>query len=1248
VRISKLITWNWGSVDNREWLFGDTVLLTGESGSGKSTLLDSIQTLLTAAHHHLVQFNIGQDESTQSRRGGKEPRTLPAYALGQQADGVFLRNRSTSYVALVFDSTESAGELEQPFTVVIGVEAHEDGGKAVLTRNPLFFVVRRPLSLSHFTQDGTAAVGQRTAAVALKDIYLVLQSKLRAGSEVVQRFEDKTSYLTHVYGALMGKTQVNEAEAHRAAKSLVRAMAYKELGNVNDLVRDEILDPRDFSKDLSTMRTLMKTIAALNEDAVRLKENIERLNAVEEAASQVVSETRRFVVTTMAHAVRAVDDAEGEKTAAERGIDLQTRRNKLLEERLKSLDGEEEQYRNSLNGVLSELATNDVANRQQFLQLTIRNLTTQFDRDWGHFHKAAKALGGVFPALDVLLALDVSELPGLQQALDKVRPTVRTLARYWSGGLSEMAALTAGLGTSLPAFDVEAFDKLLVTLDGGLRVDEDSVAAATVDALSTVKQNIATLDDQYAQRTSELTMLQAGKPPAHPDVYIALSLLEREAPDAKPNILSSLVNPIKGSTWQNAIEGYLGADRFALIVEPGHEAYCTRLVKRRFPKRSPKVAQGSKAIEDTRSFRPEARSIVNELEVTHPVAKAFLHALYGRTRKVETEDELSRTGAGLMEEGIGSRAYGMFACRVDDNELAFGEANRKARMAWCQAELGRIRTARLKAEDTSRSLRAVSASISGVALTPLAPLLEPVLSGQRQHFDAEQELASLDTSSVQSLLERKAELEGKLLDVKERCKAETLAMGGNNEELKRHRKALAHAEDKLPGLRLDVTNSYVWATRYVAGATELAAEQQLIDEAQTLSDTDNVQLATLKTRADGIVTALPGLLRDVNSAVYIYMKGARTDDERFIYQDPPRGIDKLEHILKSMLGLLQVVRDQARRQNSNGLAENQRSLEDAEHRFNNVFTTNFCFKVRDEIRQGATTLQRLNRELKNIQFGYDTYELEWAWVPRLQKVYEFFEAAEALADTFEKEKGSIFDSSHLSDEHRETAKSIKDLLLADDLGASERHLKEMADYRNYRRYDIIRRNKAGTTRLSTWGTGSGGELETPFYVIRSAVLAHALGHFGRDRKGAPALRLMLSDEAFSKMDESRSRSVLQFLSKTLGLQLVVAMPTSKSGAVKPEFDKEFTFSKVLASRDGNELYVSEVQEKTLKREPMQRLWAEHAIRAREAGRVSYETQNAAKLRLVAGTEVADSANEAGDADADGSNAVDAAGKQSGT
>ena len=86
--------------------------------------------------------------------------------------------------------------------------------------------------------------------------------------------------------------------------------------------------------------------------------------------------------------------------------------------------------------------------------------------------------------------------------------------------------------------------------------------------------------------------------------------------------------------------------------------------------------------------------------------------------------------------------------------------------------------------------------------------------------------------------------------------------------------------------------------------------------------------------------------------------------------------------------------------------------------------------------------------------------------------------------------------------------------------------------------------------------------------------------------------------------------MLQFLAQTLGLQLLVAMPTSKSGAVKPEFDKEFTFSKLLAKRDGVELFISEVQEKTLKREALHSLWAEHAAQARTAGRLVHEAEQA--------------------------------------
>ncbi len=1213
MRIAQLITWQWGSLESREWAFADTVLLTGESGSGKSTLLDSIQTLLTAAHQHLVQFNIGQDESTQSRRGGKEPRTLAAYALGQQADGVFLRKRSTSYVALVFERSESAGEKEPPFTALVGVEAHEDAAKATLSRS-LFFIVRRPLRLAQLLH--TTAAGLQPVPVPLKDLYLHLQHQMRVGPEVVQRFEDKTGYLSHLYGAMMGKTAVSEAEAFRAARSIVKAMAYKELGNVNDLVRDEILDAHDFSRDLDKMRELMRSMAGLKAEAERLQLNIERLEAVAAAAGRAIDESRRFVVTTIAHGLRAVDDAEGELESVRRQMALQVKRNQLLEQRLQHLRGQQAQLNDQLDTVKAQLAASDVAQRKAALESEVRSLQQQFRSHWAATVTAADGMARLAVQLAQLLALDLTAAPALAAAVDALRPTAQAVLQPWpvmAAALRQQAQLDA----DFPAFELESFDADLVRLEYGIRGHDESLSGAVVTALAQASQQRALLADERTARDAELRYLQAGRAPAPDAVRVALDLLERELPQARPHILSQLVEPRPGTTWQNAIEGYMGGDRFALIVEAGFEAACTRLVKRRFAQRSPKVVQGSKAMADTQGRTLEAKSVMLELVCSHPVAKAFLLAQYGKVRKVDTEDELARTAQGLMEEGLGSRGYGMFSCRSPDQDLAFGVATRQRRMAWCEQEVQRLDRDTAGLDGLQRSLGAVSRMFSGASFSAFAPLMEAVLSSQLQYAHAARSLAALDLSSITALEAERLALGLRIQAARDGYDAEMLQVGENNKTLKDLSGREKGLHDRLPALQIERSNALVWASRFVQGAPELATEPQLIAEAKALADSAELSLDALRQRIGVMVSGLPATLREVAASVHSYLMGVRNDQERFVYLDPPKTFDRIEALLPPLRLLCHTVDEQMRRQRSIGLAENLARLQQAETSFNAVFTTSFCFKVRDEVRQGASTLQKLNRHLKDIQFGTDNYQLEWAWVPRLQKVFEFFEAMEGLVDTFEKDQGSIFDSARLSDEHRATAGEIRRLLLANDQGASERALKEMADYRNYRRYDIIRHSPVGQTKLSTWGTGSGGELETPFYVIRSAVLAHALGHFGRDRRGAPALRLMLSDEAFSKMDESRSRSVLQFLSKTLGLQLVVAMPTSKSGAVKPEFDKEFTFSKVLASREGTDLFISEVQEKTLQREPMARLWSEHAARARESGRLAHQILIKGSTELLA-------------------------------
>ncbi len=1204
MRLQRLITVNWGTLETRDWPLADATLLTGESGSGKSTLLDAIQAVLTAARQGVFHFNAGQNESTQSRRGGKEPRTLHAYALGQCGSEVFLRQRSTSYVGLSFEPSAQEKDAE-PFSALLGVEAHVDGGRADGGK-PLFFLLRGAnLALSHLSSD--ESVPGRVRPLPLKEAYARLQHRLNLQADQLQRFEGKDSYLQHLYGQLLGRKFVPEADATRCARAIVKAMAYREIGNVNELVRDEILDAHDFSHEVAKMRQLMQEIARLKADAERLKLNIDRLKLVDEAAGDVVALLRRHVVMLNAHALRLQRDAQAERERHQRRrvqLEGQAGESQL---RLRAIDLERKTLSEELALVQGELAQSGVAQEKQRLTTLAAQYAELFRKEWSRVQQAARQMDEVLVHVHQLLALDLSQLPELQAAVKRLAATALQATKQWGPARLPLRS-DAQLGDELAAFELEPLDQALRALELTLLgQDECSVMSALVTARSQLQvQQSALLNEQEALRAEQAQLLE-GRTPAPDDVRRAQQLLEEALPKSRPRLLAALVEPRPGSAWQAAIEGYMGRDRFALIVEPELEEDSIRLVKRHFPRRSPKVVQGAKAVEDTRDMALPPQSILTELICDHPVGKAYLLALYGRVRKVSSEAELRRTPQGLMQQGLGSRAYGMFACLAAEHELAFGLESRQRRLAWVNVRLDALVPELQRLKSMTQSLATVQGWFSQSRAASLAEALSEALATRLRHVDVVHDLQRLDTSSIESLEQRREALGERLKAKQAQWDAEQQAIGVQNKELGQLIKTLDDLDAGLPGLVQAIVMAQVWISRFASAAGEVASELQLLDEARSIGEAELPSAATLQNHAANAAENLPDRLKTLRNHIATYLAGARTDDERFAWTEPPRNVAQIEAVLQSVLAVQQAAREQMRRQDGIGLAENVARLEKAEATFNHVFTSDFCFKVRRDVKDGSNTLRKLSQELKAIQFGVDSYDVVQDWVPRYKDYYDFFEALDGVVDQLEKDRIAIFDAQQLSPEHRATAQEIKRLLLSQDQIAAERALKELADYRNYRRYDIHRIAGGHRTPMSTWGTGSGGELETPFYVIRAAVLAHALGHFGR-APNAPALRLMLSDEAFSKMDEARSRAVMRFLAQNMGLQLIVAMPTSKSGAIKPEFDKEYTFSKLEAEAEGQVVHISEVQEKDFKREALAALWAEHAQAAKAQAMRAFEEQ----------------------------------------
>ena len=100
--------------------------------------------------------------------------------------------------------------------------------------------------------------------------------------------------------------------------------------------------------------------------------------------------------------------------------------------------------------------------------------------------------------------------------------------------------------------------------------------------------------------------------------------------------------------------------------------------------------------------------------------------------------------------------------------------------------------------------------------------------------------------------------------------------------------------------------------------------------------------------------------------------------------------------------------------------------------------------------------------------------------------------------------------------------------------------------------------------------------------------------------------MVLVDEAFSKMDETRSREVIHYLTEALGLQLIFIMPTSKSGPFLDLISNQVVFSKCPAAEKIGELETQVlVDRKVCNTDKIKALWANHRKTVRQQGMLDF-------------------------------------------
>ena len=1157
MHLHRLTLINWGTYEPRTFEFLGTTLITGSNGSGKSMLFDAIQTVLTAAYVNVVRYNVAQAEDS-TRDRNKVYRSLPGYALGQVSNYI-QREAAQTWIAAVF--TPEPHEGASPFTALVGVSARREGGIAVQEQIALY-LIRAEVEKKHLITANDRALPLKEA----KDHFLG-----HFGKQNVNPYgELKTHYLCDLYGWFEGKGSVPENQAMTSAKALARAISAKPIKSVHELVRDEMLDERDLSSLTHDIANSLRELHRLNADVKQLKASVDALKSIYAQLTSLrghLSEARaREIAMTAAqiayHERRERKNAEmlGEQTLLAQDLARQ------IEQENKTLaDLRDEQVR-----IEAALLSTEAGGRERLLAEKLKNTRETLSREGiellAGLDVVKKWREGYLAHAGVLLQ---------NTALRPVLEPVDQLLRH--SYVEQFESVAACVRTALQSnrdmgLNREGIERVQVRLDEAhtLASDPEGLLEQVSSAWHADQVRAKVLKEEIEALTRRIASLKGGEIPLPDEVRELLMAIRRELAGAEPTLLADHIQPKANTLWQGAIEGYMGRDRYALIVKPDFEARAYRLLLQlQGPRRGvAKVVQVSRLRADKSKHHAPTESLIEELDIQHPVALLFMTANYGNAMKIEAsanatiEEVIKQTRRGITLDGRLVSGYSVSRYQMfEEGECIFGRAARARNLARTEAELTKAREEAHQIRQRAESLQALLRLWPAERIA-LVDRVKAIAELQKQQAAQHAEYDAIDRSSNQALEEKKkivaaaigssdAALQNAL---KNKGRAEEAARNAHNQQIESQRDLERSRTSHEEALRRAEAVACMDDTVTVESLRELAERytQDLEADLQKISGAEG-QLR------QAIEDEWPGISRQIAEYNLQSLGTHRIQAELRVQS---HSVDDLMRLSGQVQGAVAQVRELLRELEDNALARMNDSLDQNLASFNSTFTTNFAMSLHNAIEDGVRPLRELNASLRTRVFGHDTYRVSYEWVHEFKDYADFFQELTRRSHEIDTASGkTLFDlpmDSHLA----RIRDRLKDLLLGQDLAAAEQELQRLTDWRSYRTYDIMVTNTTlpdSEVSYSRHGMFSGGENKTPIYVVRAAALATALRHTNSSKTH---LYMLFLDEAFHAMDTERSRQTLDLQHRQLGFQVLVALPTQDAGKVRELFDRELQFAMV--------------------------------------------------------------------------------------
>lgn len=1096
-KLKKILLINWLYFSKEIIEVGDVNFLTGKNGAGKSTVIDALQIVLLG-ETNARNFNQAANEKSQ--------RTLDGYLRADMDENNPYSRRGkdfSSYIACEFlDETEGTS-----FVTGVVFDCRSDGSK-----QERFFIYVGTLPENCFVDNGEAME------------IPALRRFLKQHYAKAEIYDTQKEYRRN----MLSRWNVHNEQVLRMMK---KAVSFRPIVDIQKFITENICDIpekpdieamqqniRDYKRHEMLAQRQEEKLSALQEIGKLYREMNQAIDRWRVQSFLVLWSHKELVQAQIDRRELEKQDCAADLVSTEKAIETLTTQIEQKESRRRELDlacaqssvfQEEERLRNQKQMLLDE---------QKKLMQDLQALTVEIKRDALWWNELCRAV----------LEWNSEEVLGpVQDAAEEVLKTYR----LFTSGNYEI------FSHSLTPF--EEVQQAVAALSNAIR-----------NARYKVQDHIAELRTWKDEKNSALANLRKNIKD-YPRGLLQFkerlaNELEKQAGCAvRIDILADVLE-LADERWRGAVEGYLNAQKFYLLVDPAYYQDALSIfdrIKNEFGSSFGLVDIGK--LREREKMSPWDDSLAKKVETENMLARSYIDYLLGRVVCCNTAAQLRKHRTAITADGM---LYQGYVARVIRRELMD------------DAFIGR-RAVSLRISRLQEELAQIEAE-----LRHWAPILQ-LLSKQKEPLFTQYFVQSTVVEKQNAYL-RGIEINGEISSIDEQLSKLDLLW------LDEQRKTIALLGDEIVVLNKDKETKVLQIGQYKERIRQLDFEvlpdhyQQLTGIEDRLQDEFPVayqqntgipryqqELSRLK-RADVVHKNFSNRLEQSVNERETTRRKLFTARKEYTDRFKPCSF-RVESMDNDEYEAEQSLLEESE------LPKYREKIKAARESAMEQFQNDFLAKLKSSIDQVQDQVRSLNRALRQAQFGTDSYQFRVERNPDYAEYYDMIMAPELMegdmglfALPFQDKYGHLIE------------KLFSQITMADDTQLNARKQSELqeniqryTDFRTYLKFDLETTDQNGSKQLlsQTLNTKSGGETQTPFYIAVLASFAQ-LYRVNDTSSFGNTVRLAVFDEAFNKMDSDRIIESVRLLRK-MGLQAIICTPPDKVSDIMPIADRTLLVDK---------------------------------------------------------------------------------------